>query len=164
MTLFFAAAVAIVVLFAAVATAMASESQTAKGGADSVKNDNAPTDKIRKFAEAIAFAEGFWDRNQNVHTASRPARNNNPGDFLGTGDMGTSDGIYAQYSTLEKGWERLYGQLRMIVDGASHNYNLDETISDMAYTYTATEQDSWSENVSSYLGVTRDTRLRGLLT
>lgn len=121
------------------------------------------TDKVKQFAGAIAFAEGFWDRNNNVIAANRPARNNNPGDFLGVGDLG-AEGGYAKYSTLDRGWMRLYLQLNLIVNGGSTFYSLDESISDMAYTYTATEQDAWSENVASYLGVSRDTPLRGLLT
>lgn len=123
-----------------------------------------PTSKIRTFANAIGFAEGAWDGSLNPHVNARPYRNNNPGDFLGAGDTGLSDGAYAVFSSLEKGMERLFGQLQLIVNGGSSNYNLDETISDMAYTWTSTEQDAWSENVASFLGVTRDTPLRGLLT
>lgn len=154
MTLFVYVAIAIVLLFTTVAVANAST-----GGSD-VSN---VSDKITKFAGAIAFAEGYWDRNNNVHTNSRPARDNNPGDFEGSGDAG-SDGVYAKYSTIDAGWKRLYHQLQIIVDGTSDNYNLDMTISDMAYTYTATQQDAWAENVASYVGATRDTPLRGLLT
>lgn len=155
MSLFIYAAIATVVLFVTVAMAQASG-----GGTVYIEN---PTDKIRKFAGGIAFAEGYWDASNNVLSGNRAARNNNPGDFLGSGDAGT-DGIYAVYSTAERGFQRLYGQLQLIVDGKSNNYNLDMTISDMAYVYTATEQDAWSENVSTYLGVSRDTKLRGLLT
>lgn len=160
MSIFVYAAAAIVVLFFTIAAASAST----QGGGDTPMLVSSPSAKVKFFAGAIAFAEGFWDKFQNVHASSRPARNNNPGDFLGNGDAGQDDGGYAVYSTLEKGWERLYGQLQMIIDGTSHNYVLSETISDMAYTYTSTQQDAWAENAASFLGVTRDTVLRGLLT
>jgi len=164
MTLYVFAAAAILVLFFSVAAAMASPVDAASGGTDSTMYNANPTNKIQRFAGAIAFAEGFWDAHNNIIVADRPARNNNPGDFLGTGDTGLSDGAYAVFSTLEMGWQKLYGQLQLIVDGKSHNYNLDMSISDIAYVYTATQQDAWSENVASYLGATRDTPLRGLLT
>lgn len=164
MTLYVFAAAAILILFFSVAAAMASPADAANQGGDAIVYDANPTNKIQRFAGAVAFAEGFWDRENNVIVADRAARNNNPGDFLGTGDTGLSDGAYAVFSTLDMGWQKLYGQLQLIVDGKSHNYTLDMTISDMAYVYTATQQDAWAENVASYLNVTRDTPLRGLLT
>lgn len=157
------AAAAIVMIFASVAAAVSTKQNSSQGGLDVTA-----TDKIRQFANAIAFAEGYMDRSGNVLSANRAARNNNPGDFVGTGDNGTEGG-YAVYSTPQKGFERLFGQLNLIVNGPHtagliSSVSLDATISDLAYVWTATQQDEWSENVASYLGVTRDTQLRGLLT
>jgi hypothetical protein len=114
--------------------------------------------KVEQFAKAIAYAEGFWDRNGNIIVANRPARNNNPGDIEGTGDAG-SDGVYAKFSTLSAGWEKLYAQLRLDFSGGSKIYSPSMTISDYAWTYTATQPDSWSEAVAEWLGVTRDTKI-----
>lgn len=147
-------------LFASVAAAVSKNGQG--------EDVTTASDKVKQFANAIAVAEGYMDTTGNVISGNRPARNNNPGDFIGSGDAG-SEGGYAVYSTPEKGFERLYGQLSLIVNGPHtpgkiSGVPLDGTISDLAYVWTATQQDAWSENVASYLGVTRDTPLRGLLT
>ena len=118
--------------------------------------------KVRRFAGAIAFAEGFWDTAGKVHIGSRPARNNNPGDLVTppqwSGQSG-NDGPYAKFATAQDGWNALYGMLRRDLSGQSAIYSPDMTVSDFAYTYTATEQDVWSENVAGYLGISRDTKL-----
>ncbi len=121
--------------------------------------------KIQQFAEAIAYAEGYWNRERVVNTNSRPARNNNPGDIEGTGDSG-NEGVYAKFSTIAKGWARLNSQVAYDLSGQSPIYQApgnapfsEFTISDYAYNYTATAVDSWSENVASWLGVTRDTKI-----
>jgi hypothetical protein len=132
-------------------------------GAFTGEGGTAYSAKVIEFAGAIAYAEGYWDRNRNVLTRNIPARNNNPGDFLGQGDSGSRDG-YALYGTPEAGWERLYSQLQMIVDGSSHVYSLDMSISDMSQSYTTTQQISWASNVANFLGVDRSTQLREVLT
>lgn len=116
--------------------------------------------KVIKFAEAIAHAEGFGVAN------AIPTLANNPGD-LAIGDLGY--GILgkekiSKFPDVQAGWNRLYGQVQAIINGTSSYYRLDMTISDMAYQYTSTDQDAWSENVATYLGVTRDTLLRTVLT
>lgn len=158
-------AAAVFFAFASTAAAFSKKSATQEKTGES---NMATSEKITIFAGAIAFAEGFWNRAGEVLKENRPARNNNPGDFIGDGDNGNDNG-YAVYSTIEMGWQRLYSQLEMIVNGPHmpgriSGVSLDLTISDLAYVWTATAQDAWSENVASYLGVTRDTPLRGLLT
>src|SRR6267142_2964465 len=85
----------------------------------SATNAGAPVNKVRQFAEAIAYAEGFWDRQRNIRSATRPARNNNPGDIEGKGDTGQSDGVYAIFSTLAEGWKRLFNQVSFDLNGKS---------------------------------------------
>jgi hypothetical protein len=119
---------------------------------------------VTLFAGGIAFAEGYWDNGNNVLTQNRAARNNNPGDFLGNGDAGQDCGGYAIYSSPGAGWRRLYGQLNLIVNGASKNYSLDMTIQQMAYKYTSTDQEAWAGNVASYIGGSPDDTLRQWLT
>lgn len=153
------AAAAVFFIFAATAAAVSKQSSGGIGGPPALV-----TDKVKTFAGAIAFAEGYWDRAGNILIGNRAARNNNPGDFISSGDAGKDADGYAVFSSAAAGWQRLYDQLELIINGGSKHYTLDETISDMAYTYTATQQDAWSENVASYLGVTRDTVLREVLT
>ena len=134
---------------------------SAPASGDSVSNDDlsgqggnvAVVDpNVQTFAGAIAFAEGYWDANGNILVNNRPAKNNNPGDFLGVGDAG-SDGLYAVYSTSQAGWNRLYQQLQLIVNGKSRYYNLGMTIEQMAQVWTATQQEAWASNVAFFLGV-----------
>lgn len=117
--------------------------------------------KVRRFAGAIAYAEGFWDLEMQVRAGSRPARANNPGDLEGKNwpDQTGNDGPYAVFASLAAGWAALYGMVRRDLSGKSSTYSPDMTISDYAWTYTATEQDAWSENVSAFLGISRDTRI-----
>jgi len=112
--------------------------------------------KVVAFAEAIAYAEGFWDRNRKVLIGNRAARDNNPGDLEATGDAG-QDGPYAKYSTAQVGWQALYNKVQFDLSGQSGIYSPSMTISDFAWTYTATAQDAWSESVANWLSVTRDT-------
>lgn len=108
--------------------------------------------KQSAFAEAIAFAEGYYSGD------TRPFRNNNPGDFLGSGDSG-SDGAYAVYSSPEKGWARLCYQVNLIFTNRSQHYSTGMTIDQVAHVWTATQQEAWAKNVSTKLGVSTDTTL-----
>jgi hypothetical protein len=112
-------------------------------------------ENLSRFARAIAFAEGFYVQ------GARPNRNNNPGDFKGSGDAGT-DGTYAVYSTPEAGWGRLCRQLRLIRDERSL-YKLDWTIERMSETWSPEGAANWAKNVSDYLGTTRLSTLRQFL-
>jgi hypothetical protein len=148
----------IVSLFALAGAGVLVLTSTASGAPVTVQQTPLLEAKIRQFAEAIAYAEGFWDRNRTVNQAARPARNNNPGDIVGSGDAG-SDGAYRKYSTLDLGWNAIYSMLRLDFSGGSSIYSPSMTISDYAWTYTSTQPDAWSENVASWLGVPRDTKI-----
>lgn len=118
------------------------------------------TEKIKAFARCIAEAEGYGRPN------AIPTITNNPGDLVlgdkGLGVLGREN--ITKFPDPTSGWNALYHEIALIVYGKSHVYNLDMTISDMAYHWTSTEQDAWSENVATCLGVTRDTTLRSILT
>lgn len=118
---------------------------------------------IDKFADAIAFAEGFYVVN------SRAWRNNNPGnltvDTTGTG-IG-KDGMFIIYSTAEDGFDALKRQIAKMLDGTSAFYNASMSIEEIAKRYASTTPDewiNWANNVASRLGVTVETRLSDLLT
>lgn len=118
-----------------------------------------PTEKIRRFAEAIAYAEGFGI------SGTVPTRANNPGDLKINGWTGevTGDENIPIFSSVEDGWNRLYSQLEFIRDRRSHVYILNMTIQEMANHYTGTQKTEWAANVSGFLHVPVTTILNDLL-
>jgi len=115
-----------------------------------------PSDKITKFAAAIATAEGFGDE------GAVPTRANNPGD-LELGGTIVGEGV-TTYPTPEAGWAALYAQLVRIRDGRSSVYTIQMTIGDMAANYAPADAGSWAANVARYLGVSVDTPIGTLLS
>jgi hypothetical protein len=109
---------------------------------------------IARIADAIAFAEGFQV------PASRPRRNNNPGDLERdlTGKAISRDGPYVVYATVQDGRAALERQVRLMFEG-SHIYRPSMTISEVANHYTETDRQRWALNVAAHLGVTVGTRL-----
>ena len=109
---------------------------------------------ISKIADAIAFAEGYFAAD------SRPRRDNNPGDLERdpTGKAVGRDGPYVVYANPQDGMEALKRQVQLMF-GGSHIYKPSMAIVEVARHYTATDPDLWARNVSSYLGVTVETRL-----
>jgi len=113
---------------------------------------------IQQLAQAIARAEGFYVN------GSIPQRAHNPGDLkIPDASKPTLRGITV-FESDAQGWEALYRQLNLIVSGRSAHYDLDDTILDMARTWTTTEQTEWANNVASALNVPTSTRLGDLLT
>lgn len=112
-----------------------------------------PQGVVRRFAEAIAFAEGFYS------AGSRPARNHNPGDM--TADLiGKSvgmDGPFVVYATDDDGWANLEAQITKWLTGSSSHATAESTISDISQFYTTTDQTAWATNVANQLGVSIDT-------
>jgi hypothetical protein len=113
--------------------------------------------KIRSMAQAIAKAEGFYNFN------SIPQRANNPGDLkLGAPTLGAS-GITI-FESVDQGWNALYRQLGLIVNGQSAHYDLGMSIKAMGDVYEADPGDNWARNVAGFLGVSLDTPLYEVLT
>ena len=115
----------------------------------------ATPDNVKKIAEAIAFAEGFYVAN------SRPARNHNPGDMTADliGKSVGKDGAFVVYSNDDDGWANLYKQVGEWLDGKSAHATSDSTISDISSFYTTTDQSAWATNVANQLGVSIDTSI-----
>lgn len=112
-------------------------------------------DKLRRFAEAIAKAEGFGP------AGNLATRANNPGN-LKAGDKGL--GLIAGktvFGTVADGWAALTRQINLMVTGASAFYKPDMTIREIAVIYTGGDKpDAWTSIVARQLGVTPDTTLR----
>jgi hypothetical protein len=103
---------------------------------------------IKRFAEAIARAEGFYV------AGSIPQRAHNPGDLKMPNWTGPTLGSgISVFQSDGAGWSALYRQLWIIVTGSSGNYYLDMSIEQMAAKWTATEQSAWARNVAGFLAV-----------
>lgn len=115
--------------------------------------------QLRRFAAAIARAEGFGQ------PGAIPTRNHNPGDLKSSSvaSIGADAQGHLMFSSDTDGWEALYRQLHLIVTGRSRVYTLNMTIADMARRY-AGWSDNWAANVASYLGVPTSTPLREVLS
>jgi hypothetical protein len=123
----------------------------ALGGAI-VEGLNTP-DNVKRIAQAIATAEGFYV------AGSRPARNHNPGDMTADliGKKVGMDGAFVVYSTDDDGWENLYHQIGLWINGGSSHATAQSTISDLSQFYTTTDQTAWAATVANSLGVSLDT-------
>lgn len=117
---------------------------------------------IKRFAQAIAFAEGYGV------VGAVPTRANNPGDLtddldVGHGFIETSGPMGAKitvYGTVTDGWTALYKKVGRMLNGASLVYTLDMTIMEVGLKYAG--DPDWSENVARRLGVDTQTTLAQL--
>jgi hypothetical protein len=108
---------------------------------------------IQRFGRAIARQEGFYI------TGSISQRANNPGD-LKIPNMPTLPGTsITLFPSADAGWSALYRQLMLILSGQSSHYYPDMTIAQMGRIWTTTEQEPWSTNVATFLGVPTSTPL-----
>lgn len=83
---------------------------------------------VKKIAEAIATAEGFYV------PGTRPQRDNNPGDIEADliGKAISWDGSFPMYATVQDGWQNLYTQVSAMLNGLSSHYNPVMTIQEVA--------------------------------
>jgi hypothetical protein len=127
-----------------------------------------PTAKVGALSQAIAFSgEGYGV------PGAIPTRANNPGDLalgnVGGGVVGTEN--ITVFPDATTGWNRLYNQVFMMLNGQSANYNVQMDFYDMGHVWvdgpnapTITPQaNSWSENVAGRLGVDPTTILQDWL-
>lgn len=115
-----------------------------------------------KFADAIAHAEGFYDE------GSRPARNNNPGDFENWPGVPTDGAGYSVFGSVADGWNALEEQLNAIRNAASRHYTTGMSFRQMGYIYADGAHDpagaaNWSSNVSAFMGAGVDDAIGGYL-
>ncbi|OFW99444.1 MAG: hypothetical protein A3E78_04280 [Alphaproteobacteria bacterium RIFCSPHIGHO2_12_FULL_63_12] len=117
------------------------------------------SNQIRRFADAIAYAEGFYAAGNPI-----PRRLNNPGDLKASAvpSIGKDASGHLEFATIADGWEALHRQLWLIVVGKSRVYTLDMTLEQMGAKYA--EGPTWASNVAQRLGCGRTATLRSLLT
>jgi hypothetical protein len=113
----------------------------------------APSDKVKRLAEAISVAEGS------------PFGWNNPGDLTksfgyATLGVGNSAGVL-KFATPQDGWNALYAQLNAIILGQSH-WSLDTTLEDFGLGYSGGDS-NWAVNVANQLGIDTSVTLREIL-
>lgn len=114
---------------------------------------------VQPVANAIALAEGF-----NVG-GSIPQRSNNPGDlFLGDKGSGLAANGETVFASATDGWNALYNQVVLMLNGQSAHYSPSQTFSEMASIYTGGDNASgWATIVSSALGLGPDNTLNDYL-
>lgn len=113
-----------------------------------------PTPQVQSIANAIAYAEGYFQPGSpgTINSPNvAPVRNNNPCDLGGAGQS---------YPTIDAGWNACYGQVGAMLGGTSAYYSPTDTISDIAPTYTGNDNSSsWAAAVAQALGVSPSTPL-----
>lgn len=107
--------------------------------------------KTKRFAEAIAAAEGFGVR------GAIPTVNHNPGDLKVPGSKLVNGHTF--FETDEAGWNALYRQIGLMRSGKSRVYKPDFTFEQIARKYAEGWQ-NWLANVTRVLGVSPQTTLR----
>lgn len=119
----------------------------------------ATTTGIKRLAYAISVAEGYW------LLGSVPNRARNPGDLKVPGWLGSVTGAenIPIFDNVEDGWNALYHQLQVIIDGTSHAYDLDMSIRDVGLKWTDSQRTEWAENVAVTLDLPISTPLRAIL-
>lgn len=110
----------------------------------------ATSERVRRFAEAIARAEGWYATG--AGTPNRGQRANNPGNLM------TPEWTLHQYATPEEGWAALYWQIELALTGRSRYYKPSMTIWQMAETYVGhAGWEDWARNVARFLNVSPHT-------
>lgn len=121
-------------------------------------------DLVRRFAKAIAKAEGFG------MPGTIPTDANNPGDLTDDGDIGLgfyeSEGIGAteitRYATEADGWAALERKVLKMLSGRSEVYHLTDTIFQVGMKYAKSA--NWGVNVAADLGVSPQTTLAEIVS
>jgi hypothetical protein len=112
----------------------------------------APSSTVQRIAKAIAKAEGFYV------SGSVPSRAHNPGDLkLGDKGYGTIDGKTI-FPSDSQGWQALYHEVQLILDGKSAYYQPSMSIADIGNIYSGGDP-NWAQNVADDLGVDVDTQI-----
>jgi hypothetical protein len=119
------------------------------------------TDKVQAIAQAIAKAEGFGP------SGAIPTKCNNPGDLclgdFGLGTITSSGGEkITVFSSVQDGWNHLYSQIQMWINGTSKYINPQMTWAQIGMKYAGAP--IWAINVARNLGVDVNSTLADYLT
>ena len=121
-------------------------------------------DLIKRMAEAVAAAEGFYAHVAPGEEPPIPVRANNPCDLMDDGNLGwgtLGEGITV-YPAVEKGWEAAYHKFERMLNGHSSVYPLTLSIAQVGMKYSGHDP-NWGINVSRKLGVQPETTLEELV-
>jgi len=110
-----------------------------------------PSPAIQAIAQAIASAEGYGP------PGNIPTKANNPGDLVlgdqGNGVLVSSGGErITVFPNVNAGWQALYNQISLMINGGSSNYNLNMTWAQIGAKW-AGPGTPWGANVAAALGV-----------
>lgn len=124
-----------------------------------IKTYTPTQDKVKAFAEAIAYAEGFGK------PGAIPTRSHNPGDLrppngvvnFWTGQVGIDAG-HAVFVDDNAGWLALYRQVTLMAENKSNFYDLTMSIAQVGKIYAESDTNAsgvgpWAKNVCSKLGI-----------
>lgn len=108
---------------------------------------------VLQLAKAISVAEGSnssWC---------------NPGDLtyafgFPTKGVADSEGVLV-FCDAEQGWEALYQECSLMLNGRSHVYKLTDTLQQVGQKYSDGDP-NWAKNVAEFLGVPETTTLQEL--
>ena len=118
---------------------------------------------ISRLAHIIAIQEGFYK----IGTIAQ--RNNNPGNLVYVGQskaIGQDKNGFCIFATEQDGWDALYFQLSLILDGKSRYYSPEMTIREFVETWAPTslqdEKDAYARAIAYEFGCDIDTKLNQL--
>jgi hypothetical protein len=116
-------------------------------------NPSAFDQSVVDFANAIASAENANPSyfNPGDLKVTSGANKLNLSSLLTAGATGTAPNGVTQYDSIDDGWNALYNQVQFIVNGQSSLASVSNSISDLAYNYTTTDQDDWANTVAGYM-------------
>jgi hypothetical protein len=104
-------------------------------------------------AAAITVGDGFVDKTDTADGLTRGERNNNPGNIADNprnqwqGQIG-SDGMYCIFDTVDNGIRAIAHTLK-----SYQSRGEAQTIHDMIYRYSSSDQAAYSRNVANALGL-----------
>lgn len=114
---------------------------------------------VIRLAKAIAHAEGYGPLN------NLPTRINNPGD-MELGDLGY--GVQAGktiFRELDAGWEHLYFEVWLMLNGKSHVYSPNLSLIEIAAKYTGNDNAAaWASIVAQDIGISVNDQLKQFLS
>jgi len=119
-----------------------------------------PTDRIKRIAEAIARAEGYYV------IGSIPRQYNNPGNLKPVGLNSVGAAGIRRFDTPEAGWNALYKQVDLMLTNRSSVYTSEMSIGEVAAHYVGMNDPdavNWARNVATFLGVDVSTRLEEIV-
>jgi hypothetical protein len=116
--------------------------------------------KIRELAEAMATFEGFY-----LPTNPRAKRNNNPGNMKGSQwESGKDKDGFSIFPDIETGWKAFEWDLEMKTKGMTRTELTPEsTIKDLIYTWSATDQQEYTDFVCGKLGISESFKLKNFV-